>query len=289
MRHPDHGFQLLSSGQEAVAVGVCAALTPDDQLLSSGRSIAPALARGVEPGAVMAELLGKAAGPCGGRGGRGHLAQPSIGILRRACGGRRQPHHRGRRRARDAVARAARHRRVHVRRRRVRRPARCTRRSISPRCGGCRSSSSATTTAIPCRRGRPTRSRRRGSRRWPRRSASPASPSTAWTCSPCAMPRARSRTARGRVTGPRSSSACRRASRRIRRRRATRARPTSSRPTARAVRSCAWPRQLEAEGALTAEARAQLERDAENAAEAAVRFADASPYPDASELLRHVV
>jgi TPP-dependent pyruvate/acetoin dehydrogenase alpha subunit len=81
MRRPDHGFQLLSSGQEAVAVGVCAALDPDDQLLSSGRSIAPALARGVAPGAVMAELLGRIAGPCGGRGGRGHLAQPAVGFF----------------------------------------------------------------------------------------------------------------------------------------------------------------------------------------------------------------
>jgi pyruvate dehydrogenase E1 component alpha subunit len=81
MRSPDHGFQLLSSGEEGVAVGVCAALTADDQLLSSGRSIAPALARGLEPRAVMAELLGKTAGPCGGRGGRGHLAQPSAGFF----------------------------------------------------------------------------------------------------------------------------------------------------------------------------------------------------------------
>jgi TPP-dependent pyruvate/acetoin dehydrogenase alpha subunit len=81
MRKSDHGFQLLSSGQEAVAVGVCAALTRDDHLLSSGRSIAPALARGVAPGAVMAELLGKAVGPCAGRGGRGHLAQPSVGFF----------------------------------------------------------------------------------------------------------------------------------------------------------------------------------------------------------------
>jgi TPP-dependent pyruvate/acetoin dehydrogenase alpha subunit len=81
MQSPDHGFQLLSSGEEGVAVGVCASLTADDQLLSSGRSIAPALARGLDPGAVMAELLGKVAGPCGGRGGRGHLAQPSAGFF----------------------------------------------------------------------------------------------------------------------------------------------------------------------------------------------------------------
>src|SRR5664279_3014423 len=81
MRAPDHGFQLLSSGEEGVAVGVCAGLIADDQLLSSGRSIAPALARGLDPRTVMAELLGKVAGPCGGRGGRGHLAQPSAGFF----------------------------------------------------------------------------------------------------------------------------------------------------------------------------------------------------------------
>ena len=81
MRRPDHGFQLLSSGEEAVAVGVCAALRMDDQLLSSGRSIAAALARGLDPGAVMAELIGKETGPCRGRGGRGHLAQPYKGFF----------------------------------------------------------------------------------------------------------------------------------------------------------------------------------------------------------------
>ncbi len=81
MRRPDHGFQLLSSGEEAIAVGICAALGPDDALLSSGRSIGPALARGVEPAAVMAELLGRTTGPCGGKGGRGHLAQPAVGFF----------------------------------------------------------------------------------------------------------------------------------------------------------------------------------------------------------------
>jgi TPP-dependent pyruvate/acetoin dehydrogenase alpha subunit len=78
---PDHGFQLYSSGEEAVAVGVCAALEPGDQLLSSGRSIGPSLARGIEPRLVMAELLGKATGPSGGKGGRGHLAKPDQGFF----------------------------------------------------------------------------------------------------------------------------------------------------------------------------------------------------------------
>src|ERR1700761_8957772 len=81
LRRRDHGFQLLSSGEEAVAVGLCAALEAEDQLLASGRSIGPALARGLDPGLVMAELLGKAAGPCGGKGGRGHLVQPAAGFF----------------------------------------------------------------------------------------------------------------------------------------------------------------------------------------------------------------
>ncbi len=80
MRRSDHGFQLLSSGEEAVAVGVCAALAARDRLFCSGRSIGPALARGLDPNAVMAELHGKVAGPCRGKGGRGHLAQPDAGF-----------------------------------------------------------------------------------------------------------------------------------------------------------------------------------------------------------------
>jgi TPP-dependent pyruvate/acetoin dehydrogenase alpha subunit len=78
---PDHGFQLFSSGQEAVAVGLCAALQPRDQLLSSGRSIGPVLARGVEPGLVMAELLGRSTGASRGKGGRGHMAKPDQGFF----------------------------------------------------------------------------------------------------------------------------------------------------------------------------------------------------------------
>jgi pyruvate dehydrogenase E1 component alpha subunit len=81
LARPDHGFQLLSSGEEAVAVGVCDAMEPGDQLLSSGRSIGPALARGLDPGRVMAEILGRVAGPSGGKGGRGHLAWPARGFL----------------------------------------------------------------------------------------------------------------------------------------------------------------------------------------------------------------
>ncbi|MBC2665160.1 thiamine pyrophosphate-dependent dehydrogenase E1 component subunit alpha [Novosphingobium flavum] len=76
-----HGFQLLSSGEEAVAVALASALTADDQLLTGGRSIGPALARGVNPGMLMAELLGKTAGMNRGRAGRGHFAAPEQGFF----------------------------------------------------------------------------------------------------------------------------------------------------------------------------------------------------------------
>jgi TPP-dependent pyruvate/acetoin dehydrogenase alpha subunit len=77
----DHGFQLLSAGEEAVAVGLASALRPDDQLLTGGRSIGPAIARGVSPSRLMAELLGKVTGTNKGKGGRGHLADPKSGFF----------------------------------------------------------------------------------------------------------------------------------------------------------------------------------------------------------------
>lgn len=81
LRQPKPGFQLLSRGEEAVAVGICAALARHDPFLCSGRSIGPALARGVPPGAMLAELLGKDGGPNRGRAGRGHVCMPSIGFF----------------------------------------------------------------------------------------------------------------------------------------------------------------------------------------------------------------
>jgi pyruvate dehydrogenase E1 component alpha subunit len=77
----DHGFQLLSSGEEAVSVGLCSVLRPEDQLLTGGRSIGAALARGVDPGRLMAELLGRSGGTNRGKGGRGHLADPDSGFF----------------------------------------------------------------------------------------------------------------------------------------------------------------------------------------------------------------
>jgi TPP-dependent pyruvate/acetoin dehydrogenase alpha subunit len=78
---PDHGFQLISSGEEAVAVGLCSSLAPQDQLLTGGRSIGPALARGVDPSRLMAELLGRSSGTNKGKGGRGHIADPASGFF----------------------------------------------------------------------------------------------------------------------------------------------------------------------------------------------------------------
>jgi len=77
----DHGFQLLSSGEEAVAVGLSSALNDDDQLLTGGRSIGPALARGVKPEQLMAELLGKTGGVNRGRAGRGHFSDADAGFF----------------------------------------------------------------------------------------------------------------------------------------------------------------------------------------------------------------
>ena len=77
----DHGFQLLSTGEEAVAVGLCSALGEKDLLLTGGRSIGPALARGVDPRRLAAELLGKATGTNRGKGGRGHLADSDSGFF----------------------------------------------------------------------------------------------------------------------------------------------------------------------------------------------------------------
>ena len=63
------GFIHLYVGQEAVAVGVCAALDDKDWITSTHRGHGHALAKGLSPHALMAELYAKATGCCGGRGG----------------------------------------------------------------------------------------------------------------------------------------------------------------------------------------------------------------------------
>jgi TPP-dependent pyruvate/acetoin dehydrogenase alpha subunit len=71
----------LSIGQEAVAVGVCAALRQGDFLTSTHRGHHHCLARGADPALMFAELFGRRDGYCGGRGGSMHIADAALGIL----------------------------------------------------------------------------------------------------------------------------------------------------------------------------------------------------------------
>lgn len=70
----------LYIGQEAVAVGVCAALRPDDYLTSTHRPHGHALAKGVSAAAIMAELMAKATGCCKGKGGSMHVGDIRVGM-----------------------------------------------------------------------------------------------------------------------------------------------------------------------------------------------------------------
>src|SRR5262249_36272772 len=71
----------VSVGQEAVAVGVISVLEPDDQVFSHHRAHGHALAKGVEPGRLMAELFGRSGGVAGGKGGSMHVTDVEHGFL----------------------------------------------------------------------------------------------------------------------------------------------------------------------------------------------------------------
>jgi TPP-dependent pyruvate/acetoin dehydrogenase alpha subunit len=75
------GLAHLYSGQEAVAVGVCAALRRDDYITSTHRGHGHCLAKGAAPDRMFAELLGKKSGYCKGKGGSMHIADPATGNL----------------------------------------------------------------------------------------------------------------------------------------------------------------------------------------------------------------
>jgi len=77
MRCPTH----LSTGQEAVAVGVCSALTGKDLVVGSHRSHAHYLAKGGNLDAMIAEIHGKVTGCSRGKGGSMHLVDLSVGFL----------------------------------------------------------------------------------------------------------------------------------------------------------------------------------------------------------------
>ena len=75
------GFCHLYIGQEAVAVGAISALRPEDYVLTSYREHAHAIAKGMSPNAVMAELFGKASGCSRGKGGSMHLFDKDVNFL----------------------------------------------------------------------------------------------------------------------------------------------------------------------------------------------------------------
>ncbi len=75
------GLAHLYAGEEAVAVGMCEALRADDYITSTHRGHGHCLAKGARPDRMFAELLGKEAGYCRGKGGSMHIADPDTGNL----------------------------------------------------------------------------------------------------------------------------------------------------------------------------------------------------------------
>lgn len=75
------GFCHLYIGQEAVAVGSISAIRPDDYVLTSYRDHGQAIAKGIPPEEVMAELYGKAGGCSAGKGGSMHLFDAAVNFL----------------------------------------------------------------------------------------------------------------------------------------------------------------------------------------------------------------
>jgi TPP-dependent pyruvate/acetoin dehydrogenase alpha subunit len=76
-----HGTTHLGAGQEAVAVGTCLALAPDDYLAGTYRGHGHALAKGTDPGPLAAEMLGRATGVCGGRAGSMNVIDLEHGLV----------------------------------------------------------------------------------------------------------------------------------------------------------------------------------------------------------------
>ena len=77
MRGTNHAYV----GEEAIAVGVCAALKEDDTITSTHRGHGHCIAKGGDVSMMMAELLGKETGYCRGKGGSLHIADASVGML----------------------------------------------------------------------------------------------------------------------------------------------------------------------------------------------------------------
>lgn len=76
-----HGACHTYVGEEAIATGVCAHLSPQDVVFSTHRGHGHALAKGVLPRELMAELFGRSTGCSMGRGGSMHLFSPAVGMM----------------------------------------------------------------------------------------------------------------------------------------------------------------------------------------------------------------
>jgi acetoin:2,6-dichlorophenolindophenol oxidoreductase subunit alpha len=76
-----HGTTHLYAGQEAVAVGTCMALRPDDYVAGTYRGHGHALAKGTPPDPLLAEMLGRASGVCGGRAGSMNVIDLEHGLV----------------------------------------------------------------------------------------------------------------------------------------------------------------------------------------------------------------
>jgi TPP-dependent pyruvate/acetoin dehydrogenase alpha subunit len=76
-----HGTTHLSAGQEAVPVGVCWTLDPEDYVAGTYRGHGHALAKGTDPEALAAEMLGRATGVCGGRAGSMNVIDLEHGLV----------------------------------------------------------------------------------------------------------------------------------------------------------------------------------------------------------------
>lgn len=68
-------------GQEAAAVGVVRALGPNDRILTNHRSAGHLLARGADPGRMLAEVLGRSTGYCKGKSGSLHISAKELGVI----------------------------------------------------------------------------------------------------------------------------------------------------------------------------------------------------------------
>jgi pyruvate dehydrogenase E1 component alpha subunit len=75
------GFVHLYIGEEAVGVGTCGALEPDDYVASTHRGHGHCISKGLDPKLMMAELYGRADGYCNGKGGSMHIADVEAGML----------------------------------------------------------------------------------------------------------------------------------------------------------------------------------------------------------------